>query len=182
VVDAICAGLRANLVRIHCDAVDLQNGDRISEFMDRMVDSDLMVVIVLSDKYLRSPACMHELFGIYRRCGGRSDGFLRRVIPLVLPDARISQAMDRLQYAGFWKKHRDGLQAALRDIGDPVYAGVAILNEYRLIDEFARNVADMLTYLNDKLFPRDFAQMERDGFKQLVDLINRTTSPKTTSP
>jgi hypothetical protein len=40
-------------------------------------------------------------------------------------------------------------------------------------DEFARNVADMLTYLNDKLVPRDIEQLERDGFKPIVDLVGR---------
>jgi hypothetical protein len=34
-------------------------------------------------------------------------------------------------------------------------------------------VADMLTYLNDKLMPRDLTRMERDGFVELVRLIGK---------
>jgi len=43
--------------------------------MDRLIEGDL-IVAVLSDKYLRSPYCMYELFGIFRRCGDRAHQFL----------------------------------------------------------------------------------------------------------
>jgi hypothetical protein len=45
------------------------------------------------------------------------------------------------------------------------------------VDEFARNVADMLTYLSDKLMPRDLTRMERDGFAEIVRLIGKGSKP-----
>ena len=172
VVNSICGALAAKNIDIHRDKADLNSGDRIKEFMDRLIEGDL-IVAVLSDKYLRSPFCMYELFGIFRRCRDQADRFLDRVIPIVLPDAKIGRAVDRLKYAAFWKQQRDELDQAIRGLDDVAYAGVEIIKEYRLVDEFARNVADMLTYLSDKLMPRDLTRMENDGFAEIVSLIGK---------
>jgi internalin A len=172
VVEAICGALASKSIRIRRDKADLQSGDRIHEFMNRLIEGDL-IVAVLSDKYLRSPFCMYELFGIFRRCQERADEFLERVVPIVLPDAKTSRPVDRLKYAAFWKHERDELDQAIRGLDDVAYAGVEIIKEHRLVDQFARNVADMLTYLNDKLMPRDVATMERDGFAEIVRLIGK---------
>jgi hypothetical protein len=115
-VDSICSALAAKNIDIHRDKADLNSGDRIKEFMDRLIEGDL-IVAVLSDKYLRSPFCMYELFGIFRRCRDRADGFLDHVIPIVLPDAKIARAVDRLKYAAFWKQERDELEQAIRGSG-----------------------------------------------------------------
>ena len=47
--------------------------------------------ILLSDKYLKSPNCMHELFDVWRHC--REDGctFNDRTRVLVLPSAKFSK-------------------------------------------------------------------------------------------
>jgi internalin A len=172
VVDAICAALASKNVRIHRDAVDLVPGDRISDFMNRLIEGDL-IVTMLSEKYLHSYNCMSELFGIYRRCGQDPHRFLDRIIPIVLPDARLSDPVDRIDHAEFWKKGREALHRKLRELGDFAYAGVEIPKQFRLVDEFARNVADMLTYINDKLFPRDVVEMEKGGFAEIVKLIGK---------
>ena len=138
-VDSMCCALGVN-VKIHRDKVDLENGDRISEFMNRLIGGDL-IVTVLSDKYLRSPACMYELFGIYRRCGDQPQRFLRSVFR-GSPGREDFAAGGSAKYAKFWKEQRDELDAALRDLGDIAYAGVETPKQYRMVDEFARNVAD----------------------------------------
>ena len=50
-------------------------GDRISTFMDRIGKGAVngRVCIVLSDKYLKSPYCMHELFDVWRNCREDDD-------------------------------------------------------------------------------------------------------------
>jgi hypothetical protein len=39
------------------------------------------VIVVISDKYLRSPYCMTELHYIYQRSPGEKEDFLRGIIP-----------------------------------------------------------------------------------------------------
>ena len=69
-------------------------GDRISIFMDRIGKGAVngRVCIVLSDKYLKSPYCMHELFDVWRNCREDGDTFIDRTRVLVLPSAKISTA------------------------------------------------------------------------------------------
>ena len=48
-------------VRIRRDKYEMTVGDRISKFMQRLAQGD-RVIVVLSDKYLKSPFCMYELY------------------------------------------------------------------------------------------------------------------------
>src|SRR5450631_2733705 len=69
-VDALCRKLEAEAWEVVRDKTAMRNGDLISEFMKRITRADV-VVVVLSDKYLRSPYCMAELYGIYQRPKGK---------------------------------------------------------------------------------------------------------------
>jgi internalin A len=48
-----------------------------------------LVIVVLSEKYLRSPYCMTELYSVYQNARQERQEFLNRIIPLVLKDANI---------------------------------------------------------------------------------------------
>jgi internalin A len=63
----------------------------------------ITLIVVLSDKYLRSPYCMTELHYIYQRSVGEKEDFLRRIIPLVLADARFGTPEERVKYAKHWE-------------------------------------------------------------------------------
>ena len=89
VVDRLCETLMKDGWNIIRDSGVLRSGDLISGFMKRIGFADHMIVI-LSDKYLRSPSCMTELYYIYRRSLGEKDDFLRRIIPLTLEEQHKS--------------------------------------------------------------------------------------------
>jgi hypothetical protein len=61
-----------NIIR---DKNAMRSGDLISGFMKRIGRAD-RVIVVLSDKYLRSPYCMTELHIIYRRSNEEKEEFL----------------------------------------------------------------------------------------------------------
>jgi hypothetical protein len=88
VVDALCQKLEAESWEVIRDKTALHPGDLISDFMKAIAQAD-QVVVVLSDKYLRSPYCMTELHGIYQRAQGEKSDFLEHVIPLALNDAKM---------------------------------------------------------------------------------------------
>ena len=41
------------------------------------------------------------------------------------------------------------------------------------MEEFAHNTSNMLEHLVDVLEPRDFEQMSKDGFRVILDQINK---------
>ena len=66
-VDQLCAAAEKKGIKIIRDKTAMRYGDRISKFMSRIAHGD-RIFIVLSDKYLKSAYCMHELFDIWRNC------------------------------------------------------------------------------------------------------------------
>lgn len=79
---------------------------RIREFMEE-IGRGHAVVVVLSDKYLRSPNCMLELVEIMK-----AGDMHQRIFPVVLGDADIEDMARRLQYKKHWRDKLDELNAA----------------------------------------------------------------------
>ena len=101
IVDRLCETLEQHGWHILRDSEVLRPGDLISGFMNRIGLAD-HVIVVLSDKYLRSPYCMTELYSIYQRSVGEKADFLRRIIPVRLDDARFGTWRARVTYAEHW--------------------------------------------------------------------------------
>ena len=96
----------------------LRSGDLISGFMKRIGVAD-HVILVVSDKYLRSPYCMTELHYIYQRSLGEKEDFLRRIIPLVLDDARFGGWRERVAYAEHWEKEFKAMEPSVATSSNP---------------------------------------------------------------
>jgi hypothetical protein len=90
---------------------------RISTFMDRIGKGFVngRVCIVLSDKYLKSSYCMHELFDVWRNCLEDPDTLIDRTRVLVLPSAKISTAVERAQSVIHWQSAFKALDALVRE-------------------------------------------------------------------
>jgi internalin A len=175
-VDELCSAMKKQETDIKRDCNELEAGDRISEFMDRLVEGDF-IICVISNKYLRSPYCMYELFHIYRKCGDEAEQFLKKVVPLILPDAKVNDVADRLEYAGYWKKQRLKLEKQIKKYGLEV-VGKEAIRKYFNIKEFSHNVSDILELLVDELIPRDFDRMAREGFKEVLQLVKGKVQEK----
>src|SRR6516165_2213749 len=80
---ALCETLANEDWNIIRDKNVMRSGDLISGFMKRIGLAD-RVIVVLSDKYLRSAYCMTELYSIYQRSVGEKEDFLRRITSIVL--------------------------------------------------------------------------------------------------
>lgn len=98
-----CVGHFAIIKR---DVNDLGFGDNITEFMNTIRQEDF-ALIVISDAYLKSDACMYELTTLFKDQG--ADSFNRRVLFLVCDDARsIYTVNGRAAYTEFWNnKYKD---------------------------------------------------------------------------
>ena len=64
--------------------------------MERIGRGDC-VILVISDKYLRSPNCMFELVEI-----AENKEFHDRIFPVVLADADIYSGVKQIQYIRHW--------------------------------------------------------------------------------
>jgi internalin A len=165
VVDRLCSEAEAPDKRIIRDKTAMKIGDRISVFMDRIGKGAVngRVYIVLSDKYLKSPYCMHELFDVWRNC--REDGsiFVDRTRVFVLPSAKVATAAERAQYVIHWQREFKALDALVKEHGQFVLADKDNA-EFRLMSRFVSETANVLQLVQDTLRPRSFDEFVNHVF------------------
>src|SRR5215213_10337750 len=90
-------------LKIIRDKRDLGYKGSISAFMERIGKGN-SIIVVISDKYLRSPNCMFELVEI-----AEGKQFHDRVFPIVLNNAEINDPLKRLEYVKHWESKRGEL-------------------------------------------------------------------------
>ncbi len=157
----LCDAAAARGLTVLRDKTTLHTGDRISEFMKRIGAGD-RIFVFLSDKYLRSPFCMFELFEIWRTSRQEDKTFLDRIRFYPLPDAKYRAWQDWLRWADFWKQQHDELDAAVQQ--RRAMAGSAVFERLRRTQTFYTQVSDILALLADSVSPRDFDDFIRHGF------------------
>jgi len=168
-VEMLCASLGKQGVEVRPDNTQIQPGDRIRDYMQRLEKGDV-ILVVLSDRYLRSEACMAELYWIWANARQDPDRFLGRVIPLTLPDANLRHTTDRFARAEHW-------QEVSKDLEERMSRNIAAVGERtvaqgRLIKNIAAHTSDMLDLLVDKFEPPDFERQAQEEFKEVLDQIH----------
>ncbi len=153
---------------------------RISAFMRRLTRADLVVAII-SDKYLRSPNCMKEIYEIWQRCQGDLDEMVERVVPVVLPEVRISTLWERQVYADHWAAEEEKVNELERQ-KKLLRLGVEAFQEARLIREFANHVHDILSFIQDVLMPRSLDVHFDNGFEAVREAVWRRVGERSESP
>jgi internalin A len=160
VVEQLCETLGKEGWKFIRDKNAMRYGDLISGFMKRIGLAD-HVIVVLSDKYLRSPYCMTELYSIYQRSVGEKEDFLRRIIPLVLDDARFGAWRDRLVYATYWRTEFEEMEKLFKDWAETDF------RLYKSMREWHNRIGDILAYINDVLTPHGFDEIVKNDFSGL---------------
>jgi formylglycine-generating enzyme required for sulfatase activity len=164
VVNQIDEALKARGIKIVRDKRDLGYKGSIKEFMERIGQGNC-VIVVISDKYLRSPNCMFELVEI-------ADGkeFHERIFPVVLSDANIYDPLRRIEYIKFWEGKIGELDKAMREVGMANLQGIRDeIDQYTRIRARIAELTDILKDMNT-LTP----DMHRDSeFDEIYDGIAR---------
>lgn len=109
-VDELERAFAARSINIMRDKKDIDYKDSF-EMFEQYIGRGQCVVIVISDKYLRSEHCMHELVEVDKNREMRS-----RIFPIVLADARIYKAVDRLSYIKYWDQQIEQFNQAIKQI------------------------------------------------------------------
>jgi internalin A len=138
----------------------------ISDFMKTLSQARL-VIVVLSEKYLRSPYCMTELHALYKNARAERQAFLNRIIPLVLADARIGTWRDRAVHAKHWEAEFKAMEQDIPHLGEED------LKLYKAMRRWHNEVGDMLAYVNDVLIPHGFDEIVKDDFASLRQMLER---------
>jgi internalin A len=161
-VDRLCEEAKRRGIEILRDTTGLGLGESITKFMKKLGSGD-RVFVILSDKYLKSPYCMYELLEVWRNCKSEDDEVRRRIRVFRLPDAKVSSPLERARCAKYWKEQFTELDTLVREHGADLL-GEADFKRYKLMQDFAHRVGDMLALIADTLLPKDFKQLMEHGF------------------
>ena len=157
-VDEVGQRLPADRFEFRRDKTHLQTGDWISSFMAEIGRADC-VLVVLSDKYLRSPNCMRELLHLYQRSQGDRADLMGRVVAVIPPDLKIDRAIGRAVYIRHWRDEHKALESVFQDLGIAAM-GAADREEWLAIQDFQHRVSDIMAWVSDVLMPRGVASLD----------------------
>jgi internalin A len=174
-VDGLCSALEKDGFLPIRDRDQMHNGELISAFIRRLTRADHAVAII-SDKYLRSPYCMFEIYNLWQRSLAEGEDMAQRVVPVVLPEVKINGAVERAPYVKHWINQAKTLEKLIRDLG--INASRKTQQEARLVREFAHHIDDILVFLNDVLMPRQLEVHLDNDFQAVREALRRRLARK----
>ena len=122
------------------------------------------VIVVISDRYLKSKNCMYELVQI-----AKNGEFYNRIFPIVLSDATIYDPVDRADYIIHWQEQIDKLETKIKLIASSANLPSLqrSINEYTEIRATIDGLTDTLQNMNT-LTPDIHSE---SGFNDLINAI-----------
>jgi len=147
------------------DKRDLGYKGLIKEFMER-IGRGKCVIIVISDRYLKSPNCMYELVQI-----AKNGEFYNRIFPIVLADAKIYDPVDRIDYIFHWQEKINEFETKLKRITSSANLPSlrSAIDEYTEIRATIDGLTDTLQNMNT-LTPDIHSESE---FNHLISAIQQ---------
>lgn len=167
IVNQIDEALQKRGIKITRDKRDLGYKGSIKEFMERTGQSNC-VIVVISDRYLRSPNCMFELVEI-----AENKQFQDRIFPVVLADADIYDPVKRLDYVKYWEDKRNELAHAVKQV-DPTNLQ-NIRADMDLYDRIRDKISGLTSILKDMNTLTPTVHQDSD-FNYLYDAIEKRIS------
>lgn len=141
IVNELESALQKQGLTIVRDKRDLGFKGLITDFMQR-IGVGKAVVIVISDKYLKSPYCMFELMEMYR-----NRDFTKHIFPIVLEDATIFEPIPKLAYLKYWREKKAELEKAIEEFGPD--AITVIGDDYKIYHKVFSNFGEVVNVLKD---------------------------------
>jgi internalin A len=126
------------------DKKEMKPGDLISDFI-RRIGTARHVVSIISKKYLESPYCIKELYCIFLHSLRDKRLFLGRIHPLILQDARLSDASALKQYRAYWAAKKEEYESLF-----PHGSEGGVLSAVE-IEHWILDMMTVLSFLTDKL-------------------------------
>ncbi len=140
-VKKIEQAFQAEGIDIICDTNAIGYKQIFQEFMQRL-SRGKCVILIISDQYLKSENCMYELVEI-----AKDREFYDRIFPIILADAKIYQAIERITYVEYWEQKIKELDEAMKKVSGANLQGFR--EELDLYTEIRKKLAELTNLLKD---------------------------------
>lgn len=164
IVNKIDLAFEATDITLIRDKRDLGFKGLIKSFM-QLIGRGKAVIVVISDKYLRSQNCMFELVEITA-----NGSFYDRIFPIVLKDAQIYDPVESIDYVLHWEEKIQKLDTAMKKVGSANMTGYReYIDLYTRIRATIAELTDTLRNMN-ALSPEMHTE---SGFSELISAIEK---------
>ncbi len=152
---------------VRIDKKNLKFGESLNNFMTALGKGDLVVVCV-SDKYLRSPFCMWELCEVFRTSQGEKEKFAERIIPVRVENLSLGSPLTLMPYLKHWRQKYEEWEEMYTDF--PQEMGSTHMEEFRKSRTIKDSFSEVVGFFND-LLGKNSEELLQDNFDELKALI-----------
>ena len=153
------------------DKVDLAYKGLISEFM-KEIGRGNFVVIALSDKYLKSQYCMHELYELYRNSFLENAQLLKKIYPIKVENIQLDDPKVLREYFEYWNAQESDWQELVNKYQ-------ADQGKHKMIKSIRNSLPDLLSFLADintatyELLSEDDFGLIKNSIDSKVEALNK---------
>jgi len=158
-IDAILNQFNINVIR---DIRDLKQMANIPAFMERIKEADFAVLLI-SDSYIKSKNCLYEVIKLLE-----DNNFIKKAIPIIFTDAKISSTIERLKYLNYWESQIEQLQEEIKNGLTSVAFASNIIKDLEHFQLIRTNLDKLFNFLTDHLY-FSYEQEIKDNFQKLID-------------
>ena len=146
IVDELYESLKDDGFEVVRDKKDLGYGGLISGFMKDIGEGSLIIVFI-SDKYLKSQYCMFELLEIFRNSRGDKEQFAKAIMPVSVEYVKLSDTEVLDQYFEHWavetKKWEDLVAKRKSQVTE------SQTDQWQRMKKINQNFGDLADFLRD---------------------------------
>jgi TIR domain/Effector-associated domain 11 len=165
IVGELYESLKKDGYDVFKDKEDSNYRDLISDMM-KNIGKGKFIVVAISDKYLKSPNCMFELYEIYRNSQLEKDKFLEKIFPIRVESIRLSDPKVLDVYFEYWEQQEKEWAELIIKRGTRI--SPAQHERYKRIKtiaaelgEFLEILSDMNTKTKDDLSENNFEEIKK---------------------
>jgi len=171
-------------IYISRDERDVMYRESFRDFMNSIEDHDFVVMIV-SDSYLKSKACMYEVLEIMK-----SRKYENKMLFIVISEderkyyseidksfligANVYDIAGRISYAQYWEKEKAKLEKLIDDIPNPLNK-IEPIKELKIIQKILLDIDEFTSMLADRKGIPFYKMLESD-FKPIINVLTSQIS------
>lgn len=167
-LETTCKAKQIKTFKTVRDKQEIGYKGRITEFMQRL-GRGKAIIIILSEKYLKSQYCMFELLEI-----AKNREFYQRIFPIVLQDSKIYDVSAKIDYINYWQEKEDQLNEKVKTMKS--LASIPGITEeltlYAKIRQQWAELIDVISKMNN-LSPEKHLET---GFSEVINAIEKQVS------
>ncbi len=165
IVDDLYKTLTEKELNVIRDKIALGYKGNIKKFMET-IGSGKYVIVIISDKYLKSENCMFEMLEIQK-----NKDVYDRIFPIVMTDANIYDELARMTYFQFWSNKTKELNDAYSAMPDKSGTN-GIVDKINLYTDIHR-IFDQITVMLRDMNTQTPDMHELNNFSELMKAIDQ---------